>query len=151
MNHASRIPRPALILGWLGVLPFAALTLLAAYGSDLPGGAPLGLLVLYGAIILSFMGGAQWGLAMVTAAEDAGALARRLAISVMPALAGFGLWFAPPKLAALGLAASFVLLLAYDRATARAGTAPPWYPALRLQLTLAVIACLLLAAAFGRS
>ncbi len=151
MNHARRIPRPALILGWLGVLPFSALSLLSVSGSDLPGGTPLGLLVLYGAIILSFMGGAQWGLAMIAVADDTSALARRLAISVLPALAGFGLWFAPPKLATLGLAAGFVLLLAYDTATARAGTAPPWYPALRLQLTLAVVACLMLAAAFGRS
>ena len=103
-------------------------------------------LVLYGAIILSFMGGAQWGLSMVTGGST---MRTRLAISVLPALAAFGLWFLPATGALLGLAAVFVALLLYDIATARAGAAPAWYPALRIQLTSAVVICLLLASLIG--
>ena len=149
MQAASQIPRPAFLLGWLGVLPFAAFALLAATGGVLPRGAAMSGLVLYGAIILSFMGGAQWGLAMVTTRGSPGAMGSRLAISVLPALAAFGLWFLPATAALLGLAAVFVALLLYDIATARAGAAPAWYPALRIQLTGAVVMCLVLATLLG--
>ena len=86
MQAASQIPRPAFVLGWLGVLPFAAFALSAATGGVLPPGTAMSGLVLYGAIILSFMGGAQWGLAMVTSRSDPNAMRARLAISVLPAL-----------------------------------------------------------------
>jgi hypothetical protein len=151
MQAVSAIPRPALILGWLGVLPFAALALSTTVDGMMPRAAAADALVLYAAIILSFMGGAQWGLAMVTAAERPGGLTTgaRLAVSVLPALAAFGLWFLPAPLALLGLAAMFVALLAYDIGSARAGAAPAWYPALRIQLTGAVVLCLGFAAGFG--
>ena len=144
MQADSQIPRPAFVIGWLGVLPFAAFSLLAATGGVLPRDAAMSRLVLYGAIILSFMGGAQWGLTMVTT-HVPGAMATRLAISVLPPLAAFGLWFLPAMPALLGLSAVFVALLLYDIETARAGSAPTWYPALRIQLTSAVVVCLLLA------
>lgn len=148
MNDTS-IPRPALVLGWLGVLPFAAFSLAAATGAiPLPVNSA-NALVLYGAVILSFMGGAQWGLAMAHPRAPQPELWSRLSISVLPALAGFGLWFAPGRQALLGLAAAFICLLAYDAATARRGDAPAWYPALRLQLTAAVIVCLLVPAIIG--
>ena len=146
MQDVSHIPRPAFLLGWLGVIPFAAFALLAATGSVLPNGAAMNGLVLYGAIILSFMGGAQWGLSMVMGGST---MRTRLAISVLPALAAFGLWFLPAPGALLGLAAVFVALLLYDIATARAGAAPAWYPALRIQLTSAVVICLLSASLIG--
>lgn len=149
MQAASQIPRPALVLGWLGVLPFAALALLSVTGGVLWPSAAGSALVLYAVVILSFMGGAQWGLAMAMPRGGQTAMGPRLAISVLPALAAFGLWYAPPTMALMGLATVFVALLGYDIATARAGAAPSWYPALRLQLTSAVIACLLLAALLG--
>ena len=148
MQAAPQIPRPALILGWLGLLPFATFALLAVTGGVLRPGA-VSALVLCGIVILSFMGGAQWGLAMAMPRGGPSALGQRLAISVLPALAAFGLWYAPPTMALIGLAAVFVALLGYDIATARAGEAPSWYPALRLQLTSAVVVCLLLTALSG--
>ena len=146
MQDVSHISRPAFVLGWLGVIPFAAFALLAVTGGVLPNGAAMSGLVLYGAIILSFMGGAQWGLSMV---RGGGTIGTRLAISVLPALAAFGLWFLPAIQALLGLAAIFVALLLYDIAMARAGAAPAWYPALRTQLTSAVVICLLLPTLLG--
>ena len=160
MGHAGmqpppQVPRPALVLGWAGVSPFAALAALTITGGVGPSGGAAGALVLYGAIILAFMGGAQWGLAMSAvhgAPGDSGgaALGARLSISVLPAVAAFGLWFWPPTAALLGLAIVFIALLLHDIALARAGAAPAWYPALRLQLTCAVVVCLLVAALGSR-
>jgi hypothetical protein len=114
-------------------------------------GPAAGALVLYAAIILSFMGGAQWGLAVSAQAAGPALLARRLALSVLPALAAFALALVPERAALLGLAAVFGALLAYDVMTVRAGLAPPWYARLRIQLTAAVVLCLLLGAGFGRA
>jgi hypothetical protein len=150
MQATSTIPRPALVLGWFGVLPFATFALLAMTGALLPRGTASSALILYGVVILSFMGGAQWGLAMVATRGGTTAMGPRLSVSVLPALAAFAAWFAPPTAALVALAVGFVALLAYDIATARAGAAPSWYAALRVQLTSAVVIFLLLGAAFGR-
>jgi hypothetical protein len=48
------------VLGWAGVIPIDAFALLAATWGVLPLGAAMKGLLLYGAIILSFMGGAHW-------------------------------------------------------------------------------------------
>jgi hypothetical protein len=137
------------VLGWLGVLPFAGLALAAVTGGLLPHESATRGLVLYGAIILSFMGGAQWGLAMRSGSSDPGVEGKRLAVSVLPALAAFGCAVLPAGPALLGLAAAFAALLCYDVMMAEAVMAPAWYPALRMQLTGAVVVCLLSVAAFG--
>ena len=108
MQTAFQIPRPAFVFGWLGVDPFAAFALSATTGGVLSRGAAISS---YGEIILSFMGGGQWGLAMVTTRSDPTVLQARLAISVLPALAAVGLRFLPAIPALLGLAAVFVVLL----------------------------------------
>lgn len=137
------IPRPALVLGWAGVIPFAALTAALLARIDLPL-APVPALVGYGCAILSFMGGAQWGLA-VRSPDDADARLAPYAICVLPALLAWCALFLPWRAGLLGLALGFVGLLSYDLWTVRHGRAPPWYGRLRLQLTSAVV--LLLAAA----
>ena len=159
MPKRAQIPPSALVLGWLGVIPFAAFALAAVLPSAVPAGVALPAVIVdapaqralisYGAIILSFMGGAQWGLAMAAGEPAPRAMGLRLAISVMPALWAFGLLFTAPVVALAGLAAGFLALLAYDVSAARAGVGPSWYPALRVQLTLAAVACLIAAAVGG--
>ena len=125
--------------------PFAGLALAIAVGWP-PQVAVTALqnLVFYGAVILSFMGGVQWGLALGPAGEPAH-LARRLVVSVLPAIAAWlSLAFLPTMAAAAVLAAAFALLLAYDVATVRRGLAPAWYAPLRAALSAAVIVCLLI-------
>ena len=66
----ASLPRPAAILGIVGLLPFIALAVQVA--STYPMGAAMRLpaqtaLVQYGAVILSFLGGIQWGLAVASA------------------------------------------------------------------------------------
>jgi len=151
MQLERAIPRSALLLGWLGVLPFAALSFACVFASPQAASRAIAALILYAAIILAFMGGAQWGVGMLAKARGPAVLARRLGISVLPALAAFAMPALPARTALLGLATVFVALLASDIASARAGVAPAWYPALRIPLTIAVVLCLLLAAGFGKT
>lgn len=139
----KEIPAGAFWLGWAGVLPFAALSALSIWGGSLSAWA-LGLLVTYGMIILSFMGGVQWGLEMARTGNP-GAVG--LAASVVPALVAFGAAFVSSPLALLVLAAGFAGLLIYDLARARSGVGPQWYGRLRWQLSAAVITCLIASAA----
>lgn len=141
MNDPRSIPRPALLLGAAGVIPFAALALLMAIG-----GAGLlapeqaeRILRLYSALILSFMGGAQWGLAT---ASTRGPSARALAVSVLPALFAWAAFLVPSRPGLLALAAAFLALMLYDLWTVSRGEAPAWYGRLRIGLTFAVVASL---------
>lgn len=142
-RYDMRVPRSALVFGWMGVIPFAAFAgANVAAAGDLAAWAGTAL-VAYGAAILSFLGGAQWGLAMSRYTHGSGKQATAFAISVLPALAGFAALLLPGETHALGLLAlGFALLLAYDLKTVDEGRAPIWYRSLRLQLTSAVILCL---------
>jgi hypothetical protein len=139
-------PRPALLLGWAGVLPFAALSaaLLAGFepAREFAGRA----LPAYAAVILGFMGGVQWGLEMSRAAparpgKDASWRGGYI-VSVLPALLAAGTLLLAPQGALLLLAAGFAALLMYDLMRARAGVGPGWYPRLRIALTCAVLVSL---------
>ncbi len=147
---ATAIPVPALVLGMMGVLPFAASSLSLAIGVSLaPAPAALALST-YGAIILSFMGGAQWGLAVAASSSAPSGLWRRFGTSVIPALVGWSALLAPGRPGLAVLATAFALLAAYDLWSVRQGEAPPWYGRLRLGLSLAVDACLAMAIVAGR-
>ena len=149
-EDVRRIPRPALVLGLGGLVPFAA----AAVAAWLPhaGLAAIGLAALgaYGAVILSFLGGVRWGVELF----DPNALARwtPLGLSVLPSLVAWAALLAPPApmlfLLAAGLAAQYAL----DRAAVADGTLPAWYGRLRTILTLGAVAATLvgLAAAIVR-
>lgn len=133
------IPREALVLGVAGVLPFIGLTI----GGLLWPHAELPWLRLYAAVILSFMGGVQWGLSL----GPSGGLPawRRYGASVIPALVAWTSFVLPPREGLIVLAVAFLGLLGYDLWTALRGEAPMWYGRLRLVLTTAVVSCLFVA------
>ncbi len=138
------IPRAALWLGPLGLIPFVA-------GALAPWLLPLAwepeaslALIGYGAVILSFLGGVHWGLAAPAGRP------LQIGLSVVPSLVG---WLAllVANLHATGpalwlLAAAFAILLAGDLVAAGRSLTPAWYPRLRLPLTLIVVACLIVGA-----
>lgn len=134
------IPRPALLLGWAGVIPFALFA--AASVLDIRPWTldPEWALRAYGACILSFMGGAQWGILLRH--EEGHAPLSRYLISAIPALLAFLCLLIPTIPGLTGLIAGFLALLAYDISTVRQGLAPRWYTSLRVQLTLGVVALL---------
>lgn len=135
---AHRPPRPAVLLGYAGLIPFIGLAAAALAGpAELRSIAVEGLLI-YGVSILSFMGGCRWGFA--AAGLGAGPTFSAFAISVLPSLWGWAVYWAAPILGAslvgAALAVGFVALYLSDLAASRSGDAPSWWPALRGPLTL---------------
>lgn len=145
---SAPIPRSALLLALAGLLPFlwGVVTLLVDPVYDLAysnlGGrfvAPY-VQLNYGQVILAFMSGVLWGFASRARAEQA---AICYALSVIPALWAFFMAGGGPVSAAMNLIFGYLGLLALDWQFWRWGLAPGWWLRLRLPMTLAVIACLL--------
>lgn len=128
------VPRDARLLGLAGLIPFVALTGCLVLERGLTTPDAWRALVLYAAVILSFMGGVHWGLAL------RGTTTTGYLTSVVPALVA---WFAvvalPHKPAATVMAIGFLALLVYDLMVVRAGDAPEWYRGLRIVLTVVVV------------
>jgi hypothetical protein len=142
LQHAALagVPRPALVLGLMGLIPFGGLAIADALDPASPVWTQA--LHAYAATILSFLGGVRWGLAM----RDGAPVLRDLAVSVIPQLAGWIALLLPPATAAGVLSVALALLWSADRRLARAGSAPPWYGALRTPLTAGAVASILFAA-----
>ncbi|NHB76191.1 DUF3429 domain-containing protein [Rhodobacter calidifons] len=147
MTDDTRIPRPALLLGLAGLIPFlwSAATHLSPALSGMAGqwlspmflGAYVGLS--YGTVILAFMSGVLWGFATRAEGREA-TLAYTL--SVIPALWAFFMVTDASDTSAIFLAAGFVGLLLLDATFQAWGLAPRWWLRLRVMLTVVVLACL---------
>ena len=148
-------PRPALILGFAGLLPFVwgALTVLfpplGAPLAELAGGRFVGVPVLigYGTVILCFMGGVLWGFA--TRAEAA-LQWRAYAVSVLPPLWAFLAVGGTPAASLSALLVGFFGTLSLDLQFGQWKLIPRWWIGLRVVLTLVVLICLGIGFAFGR-
>lgn len=142
------VPAPARYLGLGGLIPFAV-TALGPWLWPEQVLAAASIQIAYAAVILAFLGGVHWGLAMAGYGAPAGEAARqrhmakRLAWAVTPALVGWaGALVADPTVAVTVMAGAFALLLVGDTRAAAAGLAPAWYLPLRRVLTLGVLVCL---------
>jgi hypothetical protein len=147
MIDDSRIPRPALLLGLAGLLPFlwsAATHLspdLAAWAGQFLSPMFLGAYVglTYGTVILAFMSGVLWGFATRTTGRDA---AFAYTLSVIPALWVFFMVSDASDISTIFLASGFVGLLLLDAMFQAWGLAPRWWLRLRVMLTVVVLGCL---------
>ena len=147
MDRDDNVPPSAAWLGGLGALPFIGLAGAAPYLDSAPRMFAVHALAAYGAIILSFLGGVHWGLAIGSRSEvDDPALRTRLIVSVIPSLAAWAALLVPENQGLFLLAAAVAAMLWVDLRATRLGHAPPWYPKLRLPLTCVVVAALLLGA-----
>ena len=134
---AQRGPTIAAILGYGGVIPFAALAfaiLLAGPAwRDLALRAFLG----YSAVILSFLGGIRWGAAARATLPRAG----EYVLAVLPSLWAWGFLLADSHVVATwGLMAGFYLMGLVDWVAPARGMGV-WMVRLRLRLTAAVVLC----------
>ncbi|MGD8347094.1 MAG: DUF3429 domain-containing protein [Lysobacterales bacterium] len=131
------IPATAKVLGYAGVLPFGALALLHVFGGASIEAHAERAFLLYGGIILSFLGGIRWGVA--TGEERFRGIGPFF--SVLPSLWAFLFLLWPDtRVAPWGLLAGFVVMGLADRFRPAAGSAD-WMIVLRSRLTSAVIAC----------
>ena len=141
-NLSSAIPGMALLLGLAGLIPFAAGAL--ALWAPLPVlDADLGLRLVigYGALILSFLGGIRWGTAIGPyAANRQGA---ELAASVLGSLAGLGALFIPSVPALALLIAGFLMQALWDVTSVESGRLPAWFGRLRMMLTAGAVMSLI--------
>lgn len=152
MSSVATAPVVPMILGVAGAVPFLALTPPFPYVLPLPealSANPIEAQALYGAVILSFLGGPHWGLAMVGIHASPNhkifnyaSNSLRYIWSVVPSLLAWPalLMTTVPKLQFL--ICSFGLALAVDFFFAGHGLTPPWYLPLRLLLSGIVILCL---------
>lgn len=124
-------------LGFLGLLPFLAFTLGGLL--DLQAEASIRLFVSYSAIILSFLGGVHWGLAMLR--NDAPT--RELHWSMLPSLLGIAVFVAAhwsPSLVLLCiLAVGHLFWLKFEKRHLQHEDYA-WYLELRGRLTFTVVA-----------
>ena len=153
--------RAANALTLSGALPFIGLTLLTIGEPHVEERVEVAtvLLMLYAAVILSFLGGIRFGMEARAPGDDAAA---NLAWSVVPSLAGWGLLVLTYIVVILGasgfvgwtfalFAALFALQYAWDAASVRAGEAPGWFGPMRQRITLIVVPTLLIAAVIAWS
>ena len=147
-SHAqpSTVPAAAAWLGGLGAIPFVALAVAMPVVPAATRPVVALALTAYGAVILSFLGGIHWGMAIVAPAGAGDRLPARLALSVVPSLVAWAALLVPERMALVGLAVAVALMLWVDLRATAAGEAPAWYPRLRVPLSAAVVASLLLAA-----
>lgn len=146
-TERAAVPVMAAWLGGMGALPFVALAV-AVIGLDgVTRALAVQALLGYGAVILSFLGGIHWGLAIAPGGPPAAPeLGTRLAWSVVPSLVGWAALLVTPVTGLFALAAAFAAMLGIDLRATRLGAAPAWYPRLRVPLTMTVVASVLAAA-----
>jgi hypothetical protein len=150
-SRIDRLPMPAIVLGVSGAIPLLAGVSVALAAPTAFGFPVVQWVVVYAALVLSFLGGMHWGLASAMLARDPLEVdaTRVLALSVLPSLVGWVSVFLPGRLAPAVLAIAFIAVLLLDRLIERLGYAPGWWMPLRLRLTAAVVALLLLLSIAG--
>ena len=133
------IPKVAFWLGFAGLIPFAVVVAVGLLPAAPPHDLPLRALLAYGAVILSFLGGIRWGLAIAT--TDPADLFGPLFLSIAPALLGWIALLVPSSTGLVLLALGFAAILIADLWLS---TAPHWYRSLRLPLSVGAIVALLM-------
>lgn len=133
-GRAHPTPRAVFAYGLLGIIPFWSLpiaTLLAANWT----GVAAAVEAVYAALILSFLGGARWGLAVRDAEPDPVIVG----LAMTPTLAGLAtlvFLHGAARLQLPVLAAALALSWGWD---ATAKEMPPWFARLRTGLTLGAV------------
>ncbi|MEQ1951830.1 DUF3429 domain-containing protein [Mesorhizobium sp. CN2-181] len=132
------------LVGWLGLTPFIVLSLwLFGIAPDHPWrGGTIHLLLVYGAVVLSFLGGVRWGAAL---SPEPAAKPSELWLALPPVLIGWSAVFAPTPAAFALLAVAFAAQGAWDAFAAHSGRLPGWYGRLRVVLTVGAVVTLLIA------
>jgi hypothetical protein len=131
-------------LGYAGLAPaiVLALWLLGIPDDHAWRAQTIALLTGYAAVVLSYLGGIRWGIALTAPAEDA---ANVFALSVLPALGGWAALFIPPPYSFVLLAVAFAAHGAWDTLSAQQGSMPDWFARLRMQLTAGIVLTMIVA------
>lgn len=133
---SPRIKRIAWILTIAGAIPFAVATAYIFRGETHVRIPAIAALVTYSAVILSFLGGIEWGLALREEAGNERTRAVALGLSTVPSLAAWAVLWLPGPLHQLGMALGiFVFAWAADQYLTSRGLLPTWFVDLRTAIT----------------
>ncbi len=126
------MPRFAAWLGYAGLLPFFGAAI-GVHGLPEPhAGEARDILLAYGCVILSFLGGIGWGVALLRAADRD----THLIAGVIPSLLALAAWLLPGASALLMLILGYGAIYLLHRDMAAALALPPWFQRLRLHLSI---------------
>ncbi|WP_375428448.1 DUF3429 domain-containing protein [uncultured Sphingomonas sp.] len=147
----AAIARTTRLLGFAGLLPQLAAAALVASGRGELHFFGRVLALVYGIVILSFLGGVWWGFA-VRRTDDQGTLA---AVAIIPSLAGVALMIAvqfglPLPRALVLLGTTIALTLFVDRRLVATGEAPDGWMGLRVPLSLGLGGLTIIAGVLAR-
>lgn len=133
---SARIKRIAWILTLAGAVPFAVATAFLFRGESYVRVPAIAALVTYSAVILSFLGGIEWGLGLREEVGNERSRAVALGLGTVPSLAAWAvLWLPSPTYQLSTALAIFVLSWAADQYLASQGLLPAWFVDLRTAIT----------------
>ncbi len=135
--------RLLLTLTFAGVIPFLLLTILL-YNHWVAQSKVLAMLFSYAAVILTFLGGIQWGIGIVRLDANTLKFKHLFTLSILPSLAAWLLLLIDfPKLQLIGFIISFVSVLVIDTLLTLKDIMPRWFLLLRFGVSLIVITLLI--------
>jgi hypothetical protein len=141
------VKRIAWIFAIAGGVIFASMTAVLVSGQSHVRIPAIGALVTFAAIILSYLGGIEGGLALHDQVGTEKTRAVSLCLSTIPCLAAWGvLWLQSPQQQIGASIALFILVWSADLWLAHQGLIPPWFVDMRTAITAVV--CLILGLAF---
>lgn len=137
-SDGNTIPKTALWLSVLAMIPFIAPPLAMLTGAAESDLAALTLQFGYAAVILSLLGGVHLGRAL--AGDHIAPTGPRLFWAMTPAVIGWVLMLVPdPSIIALGFAAAFVIAFTVDIKAVKYGVFPRWYGRMRKYMTIGAL------------
>ncbi|MFN3230884.1 MAG: DUF3429 domain-containing protein [Alphaproteobacteria bacterium] len=141
-NKQQKMPSAAQGFGYVGLVPLVA-GAIAVWTSETAEVFPVAeAMLFYSATVLSFLGGVRWGMALNNPRSSR--MASSLTIGIFPPLVAWVMLLIDLHWGLLGTAVAFALMYASDLFAAKEGTAPAWYPQLRMPLTIAADVAILI-------
>jgi hypothetical protein len=135
------IPRLLLVLGLAGLLPFLVTSATAWLGPTVWQVIAIKAFVYYSAVILSFLGGVQWGVAMIGDSPDTAPFRTRMLLAMVPSLIAWPALLLHPINTLWVLAVGFMQADQHELSRDGGELLPRWYQSLRTLLTPVVLVC----------
>lgn len=147
MNEPKRV---AAALMYVGTLPFIACALVLLFGNAVGLGALRAFttqaITTYAAVIVAFLGGIQWGIAVVTHEQQPQTANSLFLLSVVPSLLGWAMLFLPSNSSRVIVAIFLVgFVWVVDALLHLQQVIPTWFFRLRSVVSAVVLAALVVA------
>ena len=144
MNEPKRV---AAALMYVGTLPFIACAIVLLFGNALGLGAYRAFttqaITTYAAVIVAFLGGIQWGIAIVTHEQQPQTAKSLFLLSVVPSLLGWAMLFLPSNSSRVIVAIFLVgFVWVVDALLHLQQVIPTWFFRLRSVVSAVVLAAL---------